>query len=94
LRLSRSALVHLLSEGRAEKHPATLAFEDYLSSPTIDGIRGTAWGAFNAVTEYIDHIQEFKGGTLTSAEDTKGNSILFGAAQQRKDRAMKALLKV
>jgi phage/plasmid-like protein (TIGR03299 family) len=83
-----------LSEGRVENHPATVAFQDYLTSPTIDGIRGTAWGAFNAVTEYIDHIQEFKGGTLTSAADTKGNSILFGAGQQRKDAAIKALLKV
>lgn len=39
----------------------------YASSPTIaiPGVAGTAWGLFNAVTEYVDH---FAGATKTQAD--------------------------
>lgn len=29
----------------------------YRESPTLDGIRGTVWGGYNAVTEYLDHFR-------------------------------------
>lgn len=32
------------------------------TSDTLDGIRGSAWGAYNAVTEYVDHIMPVNGG--------------------------------
>jgi phage/plasmid-like protein (TIGR03299 family) len=32
----------------------------YLSAPNLEPIRGTRWGAFNAVAEYSDHVREFK----------------------------------
>lgn len=82
-----------LSEGRLEAHASTVAYENYLTSPTIDGIRGTAWGAFNAVTEFVDHIAEYKS-KVNVAEDVKGEALLFGRGQMRKDRALGALLKL
>lgn len=82
-----------VSEGRLESHASTQAYENYLTSPTLDTIRGTAWGAFNAVTEFVDHVAEYKG-KVNSADDVKGEAILFGRGHMRTDRAMAALLKV
>lgn len=33
----------------------------YHTSPTLDGIRGTRWGGYNALTEYLDHYRPVKG---------------------------------
>ena len=55
-------------------------------------IRGTAWGAFNAVTEYVDHVVEYGAGKVNTADDIRGESILFGTGQSRKDKALAALL--
>lgn len=33
----------------------------YRHSQTLDGIRGTVWGGFNALTEYMDHYRPVKG---------------------------------
>lgn len=80
------------SEGRIESHPSTLAFETYLRSDNLDPIRGTAWGALNAVAEFVDHEQEYRGRHDTAA-DVRVNSILWGTAQAKKQAAFQALLK-
>jgi phage/plasmid-like protein (TIGR03299 family) len=36
----------------------------YLNAPTQDGIRGTAWGALNALTERIDYFRNPRGGNI------------------------------
>jgi phage/plasmid-like protein (TIGR03299 family) len=82
-----------MPEGRLENHASTKAFENYLASETIDNIRGTAWGAYNAVTEYVDHGQEYRGRS-NSKEDVRTDSILWGRGQIVKDRAYIALSKV
>lgn len=33
----------------------------YQQSVTLDGIRGTRWGGYNAITEYLDHYRPVKG---------------------------------
>lgn len=81
------------SEATIEKSHARLAFENYLNSPTLEGIRGTAWGAYNAVTEYLDHEVTYKSRTRGSAEDARADSLLFGRSKNAKDRALSALLK-
>lgn len=37
-------------------------------SPTLDGVRGTVWGAFNALTEYTQHYRPVRGGERARAE--------------------------
>lgn len=69
------------------------AFNLYGESPNLDGIRGTAWGAYNAVTEYVDHGIKYHGRAVT-ADDAKADSILFGSAHLSKERALKAALAV
>lgn len=82
-----------VSEGRLETHPSTLAFEDYMKSENLDPIRGTAWGALNAVAEFVDHEVEYRG-RFDTADDVRVNSILWGTAQSKKQAAFDALMKV
>ncbi len=76
-------------------HASTQAFANYLDSATNDSIRGTAWGALNGIVEFIDYGMEYRagrGGTGRTVEDVRTDSILAGAAQDKKQRALAALL--
>ncbi len=44
--------------------------EIYYGHPTQDGIRGTAWGAFNATTFYFDHVAKtrLRGGRINRSK--------------------------
>ncbi len=68
------------------------AYENYLSSDTVDGIRGTAWGALNAVTEYLDHGVKYNSKGAYSPDDVRAESVLIGTAAETKERALRALL--
>lgn len=81
-------------EIRSENHASTKAFENYLTSETVDGIRGTAWGALSAVTEFIDHETEYKGRGQTKPEDVKAMSILWGRGAEKEEAAIRALTKL
>jgi phage/plasmid-like protein (TIGR03299 family) len=76
---------------RVSRH-ADRAFENYLASETLEGIRGTAWGAYNAITEYLDHEVTYRGGPRQGALDARADSLLFGSGSETKDRALTALL--
>ena len=56
----------------------------------IPGVRGTAWGAFNAVTEFIDHHLEPKGKENRFEKKTK--SLLYGAGAAIKQDAWNNLV--
>lgn len=83
-----------VSEERLAEHASTLAFENYLTSDTMDAIRGTAWGAFNGIAEFIDYGLQYRGGKSNPAADVRTNSLLWGTGQAKKQAALKALLKV
>lgn len=57
-----------------------LALFDQGKGTEITGVKGTVWGAYNAVTEYADYFNGKK-------NDTRANSTLFGAGAQMKERA-------
>ena len=38
----------------------------------LPGVRGTMWGAYNAVTEYVDHVKKYR------SEDSALENIAFG----------------
>ena len=50
--------------------------------------RGTAWGAWNAVTEYADHLRNFRAG------ENRLRSVWFGSSQDIKQRSFDTLLKM
>ncbi len=52
------------------------------------GVRHTAWGAFNAVVEYVD----YKRGS--DKEDSRAKSVLFGSGANLKQKAWDAALSI
>ena len=83
-----------VSEEVLADHPSTLAFENYLTSDTMDSIRGTVWGAYNGIAEFIDYGATYRGGKSNPVEQVRANSLLWGVGAARKAAAQKALLKV
>lgn len=58
------------------------------SSPTIgDGIRRTKWGAFNAVTEYLDHYAAVRATSIQSVEERRFTESMFGANRGVREKA-------
>lgn len=53
----------------------------------VPGIKGTAWAAFNAVTEFADHQRKFIGKTDGQKVDNQLNNIWFGDSHRLKQRA-------
>lgn len=75
------------SESRGYKLILDL-FNGGAKGANMDGVRGTAWGLLNAVTEYADfHIR-------ASTQDNRLNSAWFGAGASLKENAAGILLEV
>lgn len=51
--------------------------------------KGTLWGAYNAVTEYVDHERKGRGD-----QSSRLNSIWFGGGAELKQRAMESAIDV
>jgi len=84
-------LYGIRDEGKAKK--AAIKARDgllalYRESDTLDGIRGTRWGAYQAVTEYIDHVAPVRGRDAVFARATRS----FDGASGRMKQAAFALL--
>lgn len=58
----------------------------------LPGVKGTAWGAYNAITEYLDHFTTVKGGKGISAEEKLLNSTWFGTVSFKTQKAFDAVL--
>ena len=82
------------AEGR--KETALTVLDNYTQSPTVRPFFGTAFGAYNAITEYLDHQAPLAGGKLLTEEEAAIrraqrtlNSVDLGTM---KANAMSALL--
>jgi Domain of unknown function (DUF932) len=58
------------------------------SSPTIAPIAGTRWAAYNAVTEYLDHVAPIRG--ARTACDASAARALRGISAAANTQSMKA----
>lgn len=65
------------------------AFNDNLTSETntLDGMIGTAWAAYNAVSEYADHQSRATGKPGHEQDSRRFNSVFVGKANHMKQRA-------
>jgi len=61
-------------------------FEGRQKGGTMPGVKGTAWGAFNAVAEYVDFHRSTRSGSGNNL-DTRAQSILFGSGAALKQEA-------
>jgi len=59
----------------------------------VEGVAGTAWAAFNAVTEHIDHLPR-RGGTRQRKAEARFNVCLYGAGRDMKQRALEAACRI
>ncbi|MCL2648185.1 MAG: DUF932 domain-containing protein [Phycisphaerales bacterium] len=53
----------------------------------LPGIRGTAWAAYNAVSEWADHQRTFRGKDDVSRAENRLASVWFGSSNAIKQRA-------
>ncbi len=60
----------------------------------LPGVKGTAWGAYNAVTEFLDHKTVIKGGKGVSAEEKLMNSVWFGTVANKTQEALDNILEM
>ena len=67
-------------------------FEDDLNS--LAGMRGSAWAAFNAVSEYADHQRKFRGGSPAARAESRLESTWFGSSAELTSAAYRAALQV
>jgi len=57
----------------------------------LPGVKGTAWAAFNAVTEYVDHTRSSRGQGRDKLE-SRAASLLFGSGADLKQKAWDSAL--
>ena len=58
----------------------------------LPAIRGTAWAAYNAVSQWADHQSVVRGKSEVQRADSRLHSIWFGTAAEFKSRAFDAAL--
>jgi phage/plasmid-like protein (TIGR03299 family) len=61
---------------------------------TLPGIKGTAWAAYNAVSEYVDWQSNVRGKDDLAKANSRMNSIFFGAGAERKAEAFELALQM
>lgn len=54
--------------GQARLETRTQVQDLYRSSETLEGVRGTLWGGYNAITEWLDWERPVRGGEVSRAE--------------------------
>lgn len=80
------------TERRAERIEATrkaIAETYHNERQTLDGIEETAWAAYCAVTEHIDHLPR-RGANQQRRAEARMNVCLYGAGRDMKQRAFEA----
>lgn len=60
----------------------------------LPGVKGTAWGAYNALTEFLDHQTAVKGGKGRRAEEVLMESIWFGTVADKNQVALDTILEM
>lgn len=60
----------------------------------LPGVKGTAWGAYNAVTEFLDHNTNIKGGKGIAQDEKLMNSVWFGTVAQKTQSAFDNILEM
>jgi len=58
----------------------------------LPGVEGTAWAAYNAVSEWVDHQRTYRSSTTTRRADAKLQSVWFGSGNAIKQQAYSAAL--
>lgn len=90
LKLNASELRRVISGN--ETTPLAKALRMYETSENIANIRGTAYGVYNAVVEYLDYGQTYRSRAVSAADNRASSILLAGPAAQKKQKAAALLL--
>jgi len=60
----------------------------------LPGMRDTAWAAFNAVTEHVDHSSSYKGKNTALKSERRMESLMLGANARLKQSALNLITEV
>lgn len=66
----------------------------YHSSTTLEGVRGTRWGGYNALTEYMDHYRPVKGSDAKAQSISRAEGALEGPYVRTKESIWKMMATV
>lgn len=68
--------------------------ESYRGGPgaELPSVRGTLWGALNAVTHYVDHLSKTRDTTEDGEDRSRFASAQFGTGAQTKQKALMAAM--
>lgn len=75
-----------------DKVPAAKALAMYEASPNLDNIRGTAYGLWNGIVEYIDYGTAYRSREVSAAENRATSIMLGGDAASKKQKAADILM--
>jgi phage/plasmid-like protein (TIGR03299 family) len=78
-------------DDKAVTAPALKALQMYESSSNIDNIRGTAWGVYNGIAEYLDYGQFYRSRGVSAADNRASSILLHGPAAPKKEKAASLL---
>ncbi len=60
----------------------------------LPGVKGTAWGAYNAVVEFLDHYTDVKSRKGRSAQEILQNSVWFGTIADKTQATLDTILEM
>ena len=85
-----------MADGQVSQHHQKILAQLYANFDnernTLPGIRHTAWAAYNAVSEYVDHQSRVTGNSSDAKADNRLCSIWFGTGSKIKQRAYEQAL--
>ncbi len=67
-------------------------FDGGQAGAKLDGVNGTAWGAFNAVTQYVDWDRSTRAKDGEDNAQNRATSLLFGSGAAMKQKAWNAAM--
>jgi phage/plasmid-like protein (TIGR03299 family) len=90
MKLSADELKRVIDASGATS-PALKALAMYDSSPNLENIRGTAWGVYNGIAEYLDYGMFYRSRGRSAADNRASSILLNGPAAQKKEKASAVL---
>jgi phage/plasmid-like protein (TIGR03299 family) len=88
-------IVGELTDRQRDRHGEILSLllDNFVNDKnTLPGVRGTAWGTFNAVSEFADHQRTVRGQSDTQRAENRFLSVVQGPAHELKQQAFEMAL--